>query len=406
MTTPPRPTNSPLEQALVTAKLLVMVGSGGVGKTTTSAALAVQAAQRGRRVLVLTIDPAMRLLQALGLHGQGLAPNVPHEVLPKRLEHLPENARDLHGGSLHALMLDAESGAVAMVERLLPDPKLRDQVLNNRIYRAFLPTLSASPDYMALELIQNLMEGGQFDLVVLDTPPMHNALDFLRAGGTLSAFINDRVLKWFSKVPMPGQKSRFAFLNAGTSVAMTLLGKLFGQETLPDIAQFFASFQEVLPRLKARAQQTDRLLRAPGTRFVIVTAPGETSLREAKHLHHVLLEQGVPFGGFVVNRVVQVPGRLQAEAHDTAELAGRLTHLGMGRDKAEALADRLVHAASRLRHLGTADEAHVTALQRQAGPAGFCTVVPQQESDLQTLAELHGLGGLLLDGLRPSVVPS
>jgi len=394
-----------LPDVLRDSRLLILAGSGGVGKTTSSAALALQAALAGRRVLVLTIDPARRLLQALGLHGQDLPSNTPLEVLPLRRAHLPADALDSSGelrnrGTLHAMMLDAESGAIDMVERLLPTAALRDQVMNNRIYRAFLPALSASPDYMALELISFLMSDPRFDLLVLDTPPMHNAVDFLHAGGTLAAFINERVLKWFSKVPLPGQKSRFSILGAGTSMAMSVLGRLLGNETLPDIAEFFASFQEVLPRLRERANETDRMLRSRDTHFVIVTAPGETSLREARHLHRELREQTMHIAGFIINRVIQVP-RMLADPRQlvdaTARLRQPLLDGGLGLAESAALTERLVQAAARLRHLGEADQAHVASLRRLAGTDAFCTVAAQREDDIHTLAELRDLGARLLD---------
>ena len=401
-----------LDEVLLRSRLIVCCGSGGVGKTTTSAALALMAALAGRKALVLTIDPAQRLLQALGLHGSELAANTPLEVLPKMAPDLLDalllpDGRLASGGTLHAMMLDAESGAIAMVERLLPDPTLRDQVLGNRVYRAFLPTLAASPDYIALELIHSLLRDERFDLLILDTPPMHNAMDFLQAGGTLSSFLNERVLKWFARVPLPNQKSRFSFLNTGSSMAMTVLGKLFGSETLPDIAQFFSSFQEVLPRLRDRANETDRLLRSPNTSFLVVTAPGETSLREARHLYGVLREQAMPFRGFIVNRVLQVPDALVGQALDasTQALTARLLRAGGTPKSAQDLAMRMATAARRLGDLERADADHIDALRVLAGRAGFCSVAPQREQDLHSLTELVGLGRVLLDGVEPAMVP-
>jgi anion-transporting ArsA/GET3 family ATPase len=391
-----------LHEVLAHDRLMVLCGSGGVGKTTTSAALALTAALQGRKVLVLTIDPARRLLQALGLHDGTHPSNTPLEVLPRMagaLGHPPGL------GTLHAMMLDAELGAVTMIERLLPDPKLRDRVLTNRIYRAFLPTLAASPDYIALELIHNLMEQGIYDLLVLDTPPMHNAVDFLHAGGTLSSFLNERVLKWFSKVPQPGQKSRFSFLQTGASMAMSVLGRLFGTETLPDIAEFFASFQEVLPRLRQRTEATDRMLRAPGTSFLVVTAPGETSLREAWHLHAELREQSMPFAGFVINRVLERPEaltRLEAADPRAEGLAAQLEQAGLP----GSIAERLVHATAQLEHLVAADATQVQTLRALAGAQGFTTVAPQREDELHTLAELRSLGELLLSAARRDMLAS
>lgn len=406
-------TNSPTlaQETLRHAKLIVLAGSGGVGKTTSSAALALQAALLGRRVLVLTIDPAQRLLQALGLQGDDPAakpaPNVPHEVLP-RLSHLVPGG--VPGGSLHAMMLDAGLGAIAMVQRLLPDPELRDRVLNNRIYKAFLPTLQASPDYMALELLFELSQDPRFDLVVLDTPPMHNALDFLKAGHTLASFINERVLKWFAKVPLPGKKasglsSLFgsgSVFGTGSSMAMSVLGRMFGADALPDIAEFFSSFQEVLPKLKDRALATDAMLRAPSTRFLVVTAPGETSLREARHLFLQLQQHGIQPGGFIVNRMLQVPTEL-SDHPGQASLMERLLQGGMEAKRAAALAASLHEAAERLLHLGRSDLEHLRQLQRMVGPTGFCAPVPQSEGDVHSLGQLRKLGQIVLEGATPGL---
>ncbi len=390
------------------AGLVVLAGSGGVGKTTTSAALALAYAVQGKRVLVLTIDPARRLLQALGLQPdnpeQLTAPNVAHEVLP-RLRHLLPGQPELGQGSLHAMMLDPSTGAIAMVERLLPDQARRDDVINNRIYKAFLPTLQASPDYMALELICELHQRGQYDVLVLDTPPMHNALDFLRAGHTLASFINDRVLKWFAKVPLPGKKAGglSGLLGTGGSVAMSVLGRLFGAETLPDVAQFFVAFQEVLPRLRDRAVATDALLRADSTHFVVVTAPGETSLREARHLHHVLHSHGIGTTGFVVNRVLQLPDTLHGPT-DEAHLRSALQSAGAPAEQLTNWAAQLHLAGDRLRHLAHADAQHLKSLRHLAGPGGLCVAVPQHEGDLHHVAQLAELGQLVLGAAAAPVV--
>jgi anion-transporting ArsA/GET3 family ATPase len=372
------------------SKLLVLSGSGGVGKTTSAAALALTAALRGRRVLVLTIDPAMRLLQAMGLDGQGLAPNQPHEVLPRMAGALtPDQTANM--GSLHAMMLDATTGAVAMVDRLLPDPSVRDEVLNNRVYKAFLPTLQASPDYIALELIQSLSTDPRFDLLVLDTPPMHNALDFLRAGHTLASFVNERVLRWFAKVPTGGKKG-LSWLTASTSVAMTVLGKLFGSDALPDIAAFFAHFQDVLPRLRDRALATDAMLRQPTTQFLVVAAPGETSKREASHLAGVLRAHDIAVAGLIVNRVLQLPGGW--EGGGATGWLGKLASLELPTE----LGHRLHQLAEGLGHLHDADADHVQALRSVSGRGGLLSTVPLQSGELHTLAELGALGQRIVDG--------
>ena len=394
MKTPHPIAQLPVADVLRRARLIVACGSGGVGKTTTSAALALQAAMAGRRVLVLTIDPAQRLMQALGLKtvlgdGPPQLPNTPLEVLPRLASQLPHPLPP--GASLHAMMLDASVAAEQMVERLLGNADNRQRVVQNRVYRAFLPTLAASPEYFALELIYTLREKGQFDLMVLDTPPMHNAIDLLHASNTLSSFINDRVLKWFSKIPQPGEKRGFSLLGAGNSMAMAVLGRLFGQDALPDIAQFFAAFQDVLPKLRDRTQATDRMLRAPDTRFLVVTAPGETSLREARHLHAELMEQAMPFAGFVVNRVL-VAAQPPPNASGLPALIAAMEQAGLSPERASDAAQEVLEMAQDLQRLADADAQHVHALQSLAGAERVCAVVVQRDGDIHTIAELASLG--------------
>ncbi|MCB9740802.1 MAG: ArsA family ATPase [Deltaproteobacteria bacterium] len=390
--------------AVDSCDLLVAVGAGGVGKTTTSAALGLLGAMRGRRTLVLTIDPARRLLQALGLHDRTLPPNEPVEVLPRMSDalgvgHSPHQHAVL--GSLDAMMLDPEIGAEQMVERLLPDPALREEVMGNRIYRALLPALGASPDLVALELLADLHRSKRYDLIVLDTPPTHNTADFLAAGQTFANFINEGVLKWFAKVPAPGENKKPSLWSRGSSAAMGVLGRLFGAEILPDIAQFFRSFRDVMPAMRARSEATDALLRSDVTRFVAVTAPGETSLREAEHMLALLQQEGLPFAGFVVNRVLQAPTVLadqQRVQQSAAALRARLISTGMAEVEAAHLSARLLEGASRLHHLDRADAAHIERLRRMGGSKRFLTVVPQFEHDIHTLGELRDLSTRLVDG--------
>jgi anion-transporting ArsA/GET3 family ATPase len=381
--------------------LLICLGSGGVGKTTTSAALALAAAFEGRRVLVLTIDPARRLLQALGLDGDDYPANTPLPVLPRLASAF---GAEPPTGSLDAMMLDPEQGADEMFERLLPDGTMRAEVLDNPIYRAFIPTLSAAPDYVALELITELHAQGRWDLIVLDTPPTHNAVEFLEAGETLSKFINERVMKWFAKVPDNADDNtlRMRLLRRGGSVAVSVLGRLFGNEVMSDIATFFRSFSEVLPAMTARSQQTNALMRRDDTAFIAVTAPGETAQREAAHLREVLRSRGMPFEGFVVNRALRMPPTLRtAEGRATAREALEARLLRDGVAQAGERAADAERAGRQLAQLAEADEAHIAALSKLGGPAAFCQVVPQLEHDIHQLTELRALGAILLERTTP-----
>ncbi len=396
------------------ARLLVAVGSGGVGKTTTAAALALLAARRGRKTLVLTIDPARRLLQALGLDGADCVANTPLPVLPRLHQQLLAGDSNAayslvapEATALDAMMLDPALGAEQMVERLLPNPALREEVLGNRIYRALLPALGASPDLVALELLAELHRRNQYELIVLDTPPTHNTAEFLQAGQTFAHFINEQVLKWFAKVPARDESSRPGFFSRGSVAAMGVLGRLFGSEVLPDIAQFFRSFRDVMPAMRARSEATDALLRSPATRFIAVTAPGETSLREARHMLALLQREGLPFAGFVVNRVLMLPQSLGDEARVqavAASLVARLQHSGMEQQAAAHLAERLCDGASKLRDLDQADAAHVRSLRALVGRTSFLSIVPQLEHDIHTLPQLCDLGARMVQGCDAAAV--
>jgi anion-transporting ArsA/GET3 family ATPase len=299
------------------------------------------------------------------------------------------------------MMLDPEIGAEQMVERLLPDPSMRAEVMGNRIYRALLPALGASPDLVALELLADLHRAGTYDLIVLDTPPTHNTADFLAAGQTFANFINEGVLKWFSKVPARGETQKPSLWSRGSSATMSVLGRLFGAEILPDIAQFFRSFRDVMPAMRARSEATDALLRASVTRFVAITAPGETSLREAQHMVALLAKESLPFAGFVVNRVLKAPdafGDADKMAESAAALRHRLRAGGMAAEAAEALAARLIEGAANLHHLDRADAHHVERLRAFAGKDAFITVVPQMELELHTLPQLAALAAMLVEG--------
>ena len=188
----------------------------------------------------------------------------------------------------------------------------------------------------------------------------------------------------------------------GSSMAMSVLGRMFGADALPDIAEFFSSFQEVLPKLKDRALATDVMLRAPSTQFLVVTAPGETSLREARHLFTQLQQHGIRPAGFIVNRMLHVPTELSEHPGKDA-LTERLVQGGMEAKRAAALAESLHEAAERLVHLGRSDLDHLRQLQRMVGPAGFCAPVPQREGDVHSLGQLRSLGQIVLDGSAPGL---
>ena len=270
--------------------IIVCVGSGGVGKTTTAAAIGVEAARQGRRVLVLTIDPARRLANALGL------PSFGNEV--RRIE-LPEAAP---GGELHACMLDTQATFDDLVHRLAPDDATRAAIFGNRIYRVVSDNFAGSQEYMATERLYDVHRSGEYDLIVLDTPPVKNALDFIEAPGRLARFVDRQIVKWF--LTPYDEKRVFGRVLVGTSsVVFRLLGMIFGREFLVELSGFFQAFRELMDGFHERHAAVTRLFADPGTAFLVVCAPNEPSVDVAGFFHDELLARHLPLAGFVLNQV-------------------------------------------------------------------------------------------------------
>jgi anion-transporting ArsA/GET3 family ATPase len=295
-------------------EICVCAGSGGVGKTTTSAAIATGMAARGLKVCVLTIDPAKRLADSLGLKELG---NEARQVDPALFER--------HGiemeGELWAMMLDAKATFDELVARQAPDEESRDRVLSNPIYQQISGALAGSQEYMAMEKLFELHSEGRFDLLVLDTPPTRNALDFLDAPRRLTQFIEGRSLRVFMKPT--GLAAKVA--GRGATVALGVLKRIVGFDLLADLAEFFNAFSGMVDGFQERAKRVDSLLADPRTSFLVVCGPQGEPIDEAVYFHRKLVEAKLPFGGVIVNKV-----------HYPAEPAG-----GNGGDLEAALAEGL-----------------------------------------------------------------
>jgi anion-transporting ArsA/GET3 family ATPase len=274
-------------------RICICAGSGGVGKTTTSAAIALGMAARGHKVCVLTIDPAKRLADSLGLEELG---NEATRVDPKLLT---EQGEVEGGGELWAMMLDAKETFDNLVARHAEDEEARDRVLNNRIYQQISGALAGSQEYMAMEKLFELHSEGRFDLLVLDTPPSRNALDFLDAPNRLTQFIEGKSLQIFIKPT--GFAARVAGRGAG--VALSVLKRLVGFDLLADLSEFFTAFSGMIDGFQDRAHRVSALLADDETCFVIVCGPQGDQVDEAVFFHSKLLESDMNFGGAVVNRV-------------------------------------------------------------------------------------------------------
>jgi anion-transporting ArsA/GET3 family ATPase len=283
-----------VNEILAGKDICICAGSGGVGKTTTSAAIAVGMAARGLRVCVLTIDPAKRLADSLGLHELG---NEATQVDPALFE---RHGIETEGeGELWAMMLDAKATFDELVARQAPDEESRDRVLDNRIYQQISNALAGSQEYMAMEKLFELHTEGRFDLLVLDTPPTRNALDFLEAPKRLTQFIEGRSLRVFMKPT--GLAAKVA--GRGASVALSVLKRIVGFDLLADLAEFLNAFSGMVDGFQARAKRVNSLLADPHTCFLVVCGPQGEPIDEAVYFHRKLVEAKLPFGGVIVNKV-------------------------------------------------------------------------------------------------------
>jgi anion-transporting ArsA/GET3 family ATPase len=273
-------------------KVCICAGSGGVGKTTTSAAIAAGMAARGKKVAVLTIDPAKRLADSLGLPELG---NVERRVDTPALE----NGGGEGGGELWAMMLDAKATFDEVIAKHAPDEETRDRILENRIYKQLSNALAGSQEYMAMERLFELHQEDRYDLLVLDTPPTRNALDFLDAPRRLTQFIEGRSLQVFMRPTGLGMR----LFGRGTSMMFSILRRVTGVDLLEDISEFFQAFSGMVGGFQERAKRVNELLADRHTAFLVVCGPQGEPIEEAVYFHRKLVEAKLPFEGVVVNKV-------------------------------------------------------------------------------------------------------
>ena len=349
--------------------ICICAGSGGVGKTTTSAAIASGMAARGLKVCVLTIDPAKRLADSLGLKELG---NTASRVDPKLFEAQGVEMK----GELWAMMLDAKATFDELVARQAPDEESRDRVLNNRIYQQISNALAGSQEYMAMEKLFELHSEGDFDLLVLDTPPTRNALDFLDAPRRLTQFIEGRSLRVFMRPT--GIAARVA--GRGASVALSVFKRIVGFDLLADLAEFFNAFSGMVDGFQARAKRVNKLLADPSTCFLVVCGPQGEPVDEAVYFHRKLVEAKLPFGGVIVNKVHYPADELQGEAVDLpATLAEKLGD--------EGLAQRVAANFSDYQALAERDARNIDRLAAELRTSGVIRV-PYLDEDVHDLAGL------------------
>ena len=360
-------------------RIVVTCGSGGVGKTTTAAALALRAAEHGRRTVVLTIDPARRLAQSMGL---------------TELDNTPRRVQGVEG-ELFAMMLDMKRTFDDVVSAH-STPERAEQIFANPFYQSLSSSFAGTQEYMAMEKLSQLAESGEWELIVVDTPPSRSALDFLDAPQRLGRFLDGRMIRMLVAPARAGGRASIKIVTLGLTVFSKVMSKILGGDLLQDVSSFVAALETMFGGFRQRAEQTYELLKAPGTSFVVVAAPEPDALREASYFVERLGRDSMPLAGLVVNRMHHaVPGLTARRAEAAADaLAERKADADSG-DSALAEAALRVHVETAL----TAEHDSRMARRFAAAHPDVATVsVPALPADVHDLDGLRRISALLGDG--------
>ena len=359
-------------------RIIVCCGSGGVGKTTAAAAIGLRAAERGRQTCVLTVDPARRLAQSMGLTTL--------DNTPRRVEGID--------GDLHAMMLDMKRTFDEIVEAHA-DPARAAQILANPFYQSLSSSFAGTQEYMAMEKLGQLRRSDEWDLIVVDTPPSRSALDFLDAPQRLSRFLDGRLIRLLAA---PARVGYLKVINAGFSMMTGALTRLLGAQVLRDAQTFISAFDTMFGGFRERAEATYRLLQAPGTSFLVVAAPEPDALREASYFVERLDGERMPLAGLILNRVhTPVASRLSAArslaAAETLEsFPNGQAVPDNGPSSALAVAALRLHAE---RMQLSEREQRVTASFTSVHPAVPVAEVAALPLDVHDLAGLRRIGELM-----------
>jgi anion-transporting ArsA/GET3 family ATPase len=367
-----------IDAALSEASVVVCCGSGGVGKTTTAAVLGLEGARRGRRVVVVTIDPARRLADALGLPG-GLSGDPQRIVLDG--SHGSDDD-DPTSGELSAMMLDTAATFDGLVRRYAEDDAQLERILSNPFYRNMAGAMSGTQEYMAAEKLHELHGDERFDLVIVDTPPSRNALDFLEAPGVLARFLDHRLFKLL----MLPTRSGLKVLGTAAQPVLRAIGRVVGSDVLADTVAFFQAFAGMESGFRQRANEVVELIRAPETAFVIVASPRHDTIAEAVWFGGQLVGQGVAVSAAIVNRTHPGFGEGSAlDARDAADAANERDRPGLA---------ALWSNVAELRTIRERELAVVAPLLEIVGSERLATM-PLLDSDVHDLDSLRLIAGHL-----------
>ena len=360
--------------------VVICAGSGGVGKTTTAASVALHAALGGRRTIVMTIDPAKRLADALGMHAAGL-PNTPMAV------------EGVAGGRLSAMVLDQKSAWDELVRRHAPSPETCERILHNRFYQNLSQSFAGSQEYMAVEQLAALHASGRYDLIVVDTPPTRHALDFLDAPQRIADLLDRSIVKWFVRPYFSASWRTLRAVNRTVGFLFRRLEEATGISALSEVSEFFTSMGGLFEGFEPRVRRVYQLLRARQTAFVLVVTPEEQVLSEAEYFCSKVRELEMPLRGVVFNRVHKElgAGRDLIRLEAVEQLLRRTL-------SEPAAAERLALNFDRYEMLGRGDGLRVDAF-RQLLPKNIAAVeVPNFNADLHSVDDLERMHPFLFAG--------
>jgi len=366
-----------LDEVLRRHRVVVCAGSGGVGKTTTAASLAVRAALAGRRTMVLTIDPAKRLANALGVRSLGAINSA-------------VTVADVPHGMLSAMMLDQKGAWDELVERHAPSAEIRTRILNNRFYQHLSQSFAGSQEYMAVEQLCEVHASGEYDLIVVDTPPTQHALDFLEAPQRIADFLDRSVIRWFVRPYFSAGWATFRFVNRTVGFLFRRLEDATGISALVEVSDFFTSMSGLFEDFEPRVRRVYDLLRSAETAFVLIATPEEQVLTEAEYFCRKVRELDMSLKAVVFNRTHRemAGGRRGVRHDDVVTLMAQL--LGDVRD-AELMADNF----DRYEVLGRGDALRMEAFRRLL-PKGVAVVeVPNFDSDVHSVSDLRAMHAFL-----------
>ncbi len=380
-----------LDALLASKEMVLVCGSGGVGKTTLAAAMALSAAvNQGGKVLVLTVDPAKRLADALGVGALG-----------NRATRVPDGAFDRVGvkprGELWAAMLDTKAGWDDLIRRHAPNATIRESVLSNPLYQNITSRFVHSHDYLAMEQLHEVHSSGIYDLVIVDTPPSRNALDVLEAPSRMIEFFGSRLLKWLT---MPYRSRLF---NVASKPFTQIADRVLGSHFLQDIAEFFILFQAMEKGFVARARQVEALLGDPRTTFVVASTLEAAPTHEAAFLARELVSRDYQLGAIIANRVMPTALTAKAAAASAKRLADSVGTTTLVSDVASALNSEPATVSNVLTEVATRFHEVALVATREAERRAELAALAPQVLDVEALqSDVHDLSGLLsiVDNLR------